>query len=374
MHIVVHSRALLKQLQLVARASTTKGTLPVYEHVLLEAAADGLHMHCTNLNVHVRSFIDGETGTTGRVCVPAARLIRALRNMPDEHIRLVANKNGSLTILTTTGDFTIPGDSPAQFPGWPETGETTAQFVVVPSSVLYRALHRTIPVTGSDKLRPALSDIRVEVAPDGVYFVATDAHKLVAVRWTEYITDKPFSFELPEWCIKIAHACLAKWSGKVAVECCEQHVVITAGRITIAATRRDVKYVKWRQVIHANPTTTVVVGRAALLAALRRLDVFTSKSTHEVTMQVEPHRLMITAHNPNDDSRGTERLSIEQSGDPIRIGFNARFLIRMLSGMHGESVVLRMTAPNRAVLMAPERQMDGEEYTGLVMPVMLQNE
>jgi DNA polymerase-3 subunit beta len=371
MHIVVHSRTLLKQLKLVARASTTKGTLPVYEHVLLEATNDGLHMHCTNLNVHVRSFVDGETHTTGRVLVPAARLVKALRNMPDEHIRLVANKNGSLTILTITGDFTIPGDSPAQFPCWPETGETTAHLVDVPSSVLYRALHRTIPVTGSDKLRPVLSDIRVEATADGVYFVATDAHKLVAVKWTEHTTDKPFSFELPEWCAKIAHACLATWSGKVAVECCEQHVVITAGRITIAATRRDAEYVKWRSVIPSNPPITVIVGRAALLAALRRLDVFTSKSTHEVTMQVEPHRMRITAHNPNDDSRGTERLSVEQSGDPIRIGFNARFLIRMLTGINSERVVLRLTAPDKTVLMAPERQMDGEEYTGLVMPVMI---
>src|SRR5690554_5386276 len=102
MHIVVHSRALLKQLQLVARASTTKGTLPACEHVLLGATVDGLHMRCTNLNVHVSSFINGETHTTGYVCVPAARLIRALRNMPDEHIRLQANNDGSLTILTTT--------------------------------------------------------------------------------------------------------------------------------------------------------------------------------------------------------------------------------------------------------------------------------
>ena len=58
-------------------------------------------------------------------------------------------------------------------------------------------------------------------------------------------------------------------------------------------------------------------------------------------------------------------------GDDIEIGFNAKFLIEMLSNIESDKVILKLSEPNRAGLLIPEDINDNEDITMLVMPVML---
>jgi DNA polymerase III subunit beta len=64
-------------------------------------------------------------------------------------------------------------------------------------------------------------------------------------------------------------------------------------------------------------------------------------------------------------------LSCEHDGEDIVIGFNARFLIEMLSNMECKEVVLKLSEPNRAGLLLPKEKDDDEDLLMLVMPVML---
>ncbi len=47
------------------------------------------------------------------------------------------------------------------------------------SELLVNAVNKTLFATGNDELRPVMSGVFLELTPDDITCVATDAHKLV---------------------------------------------------------------------------------------------------------------------------------------------------------------------------------------------------
>jgi DNA polymerase-3 subunit beta len=82
---------------------------------------------------------------------------------------------------------------------------------------------------------------------------------------------------------------------------------------------------------------------------------------------------MISAEDLDFSNEANERLSCDHNGADIEIGFNARFLIEMLSNLDSEEITLKLQAPNRAGIIVPNDKDDNEDILMLVMPVMLNN-
>ena len=57
----------------------------------------------------------------------------------------------------------------------------------------------------------------------------------------------------------------------------------------------------------------------------------------------------------------------------MEIGFNAKFLVEMLTNLDSEEAVIEMSTPNRAGLLLPAVSEENEDILMLVMPVMLNN-
>jgi DNA polymerase-3 subunit beta len=60
-------------------------------------------------------------------------------------------------------------------------------------------------------------------------------------------------------------------------------------------------------------------------------------------------------------------------GEPLNIGFNAKFLVEMLNVLESDEVKIELSTPTRAGILIPADQIEGTEILMLVMPVMLGN-
>jgi DNA polymerase-3 subunit beta len=117
----------------------------------------------------------------------------------------------------------------------------------------------------------------------------------------------------------------------------------------------------------------VVIDRLELLSSLKRIAIYANKTTHQVRLKITGSELLISAEDLDFSNEASERLSCEHDGEDIEIGFNARFLLEMLSNITSKDVTLQLSAPNRAGLILPSESEDDEDILMLVMPVMLNN-
>ena len=116
----------------------------------------------------------------------------------------------------------------------------------------------------------------------------------------------------------------------------------------------------------------MTIERSQLLNSLRRVSIFSNKTTHQIRLKIAGAELNISAEDVDFSNKAEERLGCSYQGDDIQIGFNARFLIEMLNNLVAEEISLSMSLPHRAGIIAPlDNTEEGENITMLVMPVML---
>jgi len=90
-----------------------------------------------------------------------------------------------------------------------------------------------------------------------------------------------------------------------------------------------------------------------------------------VRLRITGSELNISAEDLDFSNAAHERLSCQFEGEDMEMGFNAKFLVEMLTNMDCAEIVLEMSSPSRAGLLVPAAKEDHADILMLVMPVML---
>src|SRR5947209_7681405 len=83
MQIVCSKAELLKGIQIVQSAVSTKSTLPVLSNILLETKTNQLKLASTDLEVGVRCFIKAEIVKEGALTIPAKTFSEFVRTLQE---------------------------------------------------------------------------------------------------------------------------------------------------------------------------------------------------------------------------------------------------------------------------------------------------
>ena len=159
---------------------------------------------------------------------------------------------------------------------------------------------------------------------------------------------------------------------EVLLEYNESNAVFTFNDLILVCRLIDGKYPNYEAVIPKENPNHLVADRMALLSSVKRISIFSNKTTHQVKLKVAGNELHISAEDLDFSNKANERLTCNYQGTDMEIGFNSRFLIEMLTNLESDEVILEMSAPNRAGILLPDGGLDeGEEILMLVMPVML---
>jgi DNA polymerase-3 subunit beta len=115
----------------------------------------------------------------------------------------------------------------------------------------------------------------------------------------------------------------------------------------------------------------MVVNKADFQSALRRINVFSNKSTNQVALNISGSELQLAAQDVDFSFEGNERMKCQYDGEDITIAFNARFLIEILNAAESDEVRLELSTPTKAGILKPTELDDNEDLLMLVMPLML---
>ena len=135
----------------------------------------------------------------------------------------------------------------------------------------------------------------------------------------------------------------------------------------------DERYPDYENVIPVSNPNKLIINRAELLNSVRRISIYSNKTTHQVRLRLANAELHVSAEDLDFSNEANERLACQYEGEDMEIGFNARFLTEMLANLDAPEVTLDLSTPNRAGLLMPAEQEPEENILMLVMPVMLNN-
>jgi DNA polymerase-3 subunit beta len=261
------------------------------------------------------------------------------------------------------------GENPDNFPKEPAADDTT-NFNMT-ASALITAINKTLFAVSNDDLRPAMTGVYFELNKDFVQFVATDAHRLVRYKRTDVKCPKNDSFIVPRKPLNLLKAALPDNEDEITISYNSNHFFVKHGTTQMSCRLIDARFPDYKVVIPADNPYKMIVGKGDFQSALRRVNVFSNKSTNQVVLNISGSELQLAAQDVDFSFEGNERMKCQYDGEDLAIAFNARFLIEMLNAADSEDVRLELATPTKAGIIKPTEAEDSEELLMLVMPLML---
>ena len=371
MKFIVSSSSLLKHLQQISGVINANTVLPILEDFLFEIQDKKLNVVATDLETVMRVQMEVESKTNGKVCIPAKILLDSLKNIADQPLTFNIDKNFAVEITSDNGKYKVMGENPDNFPKEPAADDTTG--FTMSSSALLTAINKTLFAVSSDDLRPAMTGVFFELTKDGVQFVATDAHRLVRYKRTDTKASKTDSFIVPKKPLNLLKNALPDNEDELTISYNSNHLFVNHGSTQMICRLIDARFPDYKVVIPADNPYRLIVNKADFQNALRRVNVFSNKSTNQVALNITGSELQMAAQDVDFSFEGNERMNCQYDGEDLQIAFNAKFLIEMLNAADTDDVRMELSTPTKAGLIKPTEQGEGEDLLMLVMPLMLNN-
>jgi DNA polymerase-3 subunit beta len=370
MNFIVSTSTLLKQLKSISGVLSSNNTIPILDNFLFEIVPGQLVVHASDMETTVTTSLKVESKDAGSIAIPARPLIDTLSNFPEQPLTFsIDTKVYGIKIITDNGEYKLTGHNGEEYPRVPKIEASSS--IVIKTDVVASAINKTLFATGNDDLRPVMNGVFCQFSESETLFVATDAHKLVKYRRTDSKAGHPASFILPKKPLNLLKANVGS-EGEVQIEFNESNAIFTFGDIVLMCRLVDGKYPNYEAVIPKENPNVLTIDRAQFLSSIKRVSIFANKSTHQIKLHIAGSELSISAEDLDFNNESKERLTCSFDGDDMEIGFNARFLMEMLSNMESSEVKIQMSIPSRAGLLVPaNNENENEDILMLVMPVML---
>lgn len=369
MKFIASSSALLKQLQQINGVINANTVLPILEDFLFVIEKNKLTVVATDLETVMKISMDIEAKDSGRVCIPARILMDSLKNLPDQPLTFNIDKNFGIEITSDNGKYKVMGENPDNFPKEPSADSTTS--FSMSSSALVTCINKTLFAVSNDDLRPAMTGVFFELDKKGLVTVATDAHRLVKYKRSDVSCPKSDTFIVPRKPLNLLKAALPDNQDELKVSYNSNHLFVDHGSTQMVCRLIDARFPDYKVVIPGDNPYKMVVSRTDFQGALRRVSIFSNKSTNQVALSITGSELQLTAQDVDFSFEGNERMKCQYEGEDMQIAFNARFLIEMLSATSSDEVKMELSTPTKAGIIKPLEQDQDEDLLMLVMPLML---
>ncbi|NNK70167.1 MAG: DNA polymerase III subunit beta [Flavobacteriaceae bacterium] len=372
MKFIVSSSYLLKELQVLGGVINNSNTLPILDNFLFELDKSKLTVSASDLETTMSSTLDVESDFSGSVAIPARLLLDTLKTFPEQPLTFVVEGNNTVEISSNYGKYAVAYANGEEFPKAVELENPSTTTVM--GDVLATAISKTIFAAGNDDLRPVMSGVFFQFSPESLTFVSTDAHKLVKYTRSDAKANEVAEFIMPKKPLNLLKGILAGREDDVIIDYNDSNAKFSFDNVELVCRLIDGKYPNYEAVIPKDNPNKLTIDRNQFLNSVKRVSIFSNKTTHQVRLKIAGAELNISAEDIDYSNKAEERLTCDYQGDDMQIGFNSRFLSEMINNLNSNDVLLEMSLPNRAGLLTPNDGLDeGESITMLVMPVMLNN-
>jgi DNA polymerase-3 subunit beta len=261
---------------------------------------------------------------------------------------------------------------PKDFPSIPAATPAAKKGTVVmrlQSDALGEMIEKTLFAVSTDETRLSLGGVFIEsVEKNHVRMVATDGHRLALVdREVAGVEIRP-GVILPRKGLVEARRLLEGDGGEISFSIGGNLARIERAGVELFMRLIEGEFPDYRQVIPKESKRHVRVSSEALLGALRRVSILSSERARGVKLRIENGLLEVATTNP-DIGEAREELEADYAGDEFAIGFNARYLLDVLSlsGVSGTVEIGLTDEVSPGIL----RMQEDETYSYVVMPMRL---
>lgn len=366
MKVITSKTDLVDALGIVNRAVSSRSSIQVLAGVLLEASPDGITLTATDMEISIRTPLQGKVETAGSAVLPARILTDIARSLAGGEVVLDKLPTAAqMELRSGESEFVLrvlPGEDFPALPVFPvEEGFT------VEKQGFLTTVDRVATSASKDETRPVLTGVLMHVAKKSVKMVATDSYRL-SVKETpiEATVKDALQVIVPGRCLLELSRIGASLAAEViTVVPTENQILFEVGDVLLISRLIDGQFPDYRQLIPESFESRAVAQKDELVEALNRVRLLAQKSA-PVKLLFGEGNLTMSAQS-QDVGAAKESLLVQYEGESLEIGFNPEFLLAGAMSVPDEEVDMRFISPLRPGLLRGK----DEDFLYLIMPIRL---
>jgi DNA polymerase III subunit beta len=370
MKVTVEQSILLKSLGHVHRVVERRNTIPILSNVLMRAAGGSLQLKATDLDIEVVETLSAEGGMDGAITVPAHTLHDIVRKLSDgSQVSLETGIDGAqMTIRSGRSRFTLQTLPEQDFPDM-AASDLSHRFQIS-AKELQRLIEKTQFAISTEETRYYLNGIYVHTVETDAGLmlraVATDGHRLARSELPAPSGSAGMpGVIVPRKTVAEVLKLVSDHGGDVTIELSSAKIRFMVGNLVLTSKLIDGTFPDYTRVIPVANDKHMTVERAEFTRSVDRVSTISSERGRAVKLSAADGKLTLSVTNP-DAGNAVEELEADYDAPAIDIGFNARYLLDIMTQLEGDTTLVKLADPSSPTLILDR---EGSSTLYVLMPM-----
>lgn len=360
----------LPKLALANKVVNPKPAMPIMGCFLLHAKDGLLFINTSDKENTISVSVKPTEYSEMEICVNASDFFSALSNIGSGEVEIALNPDKKLIRCSySNGYFQLPYDDDKIASSVLEIQHDDF-FIdkdINDSAILSEAVEKASIATAEDTLKPILCGVYFDFKQDGMVTVACDANKM-----SKFKTDIMFESDIPGFILPDRGAdilkTLLKETGTINIKVGDRSATFTGEEFIFTARLVEGMYPKYDTLIPSDNTHQVIVNKTGVLTAIKRVSFMENNENGMLVLNFDSNSLVIEAEDIAFKKKAKEKLSINYTGEPMRIGVKSSNIVTLLQAMDSEEVIISFKSPKAPIIIEPKA--DLKQLVTLVMPMV----
>ncbi|MCS7215066.1 MAG: DNA polymerase III subunit beta [Thermodesulfovibrio sp.] len=368
MHLRIKKQKIQEVLSKIQNIVEKKSMMAILNHFLIDVTEDAVFILATDLETAVKQPLEAEIIETGKACIPARKFYEIVREL-DENIEIKLSEQW-IKIQSGRSNFRLATLDYSEFPVWPQIGDAIK--INLSRDFLLTAIENTIYASGEADARYVLNGLLLHIKKSSEFsIVGTDGHRLAHFKvMIENINlvEEEKKIILSKKSLNELKKFLSD-TNTVSLYIGRTHVMCEIDGVSFLTRMIEGTYPDYESVIPKNNDKIAIVDKNSLIASLKRVSVLSREKQNAVKTEWDKDLLVLSSSDP-EIGEARDEITIDYSGDPFIIGFNARYIIEALERITSDKAKITMSEEDRAIYIT-DAETSSSLYECVVMPLRL---
>ena len=363
MKLVFSKPDLLKSVNIVLKAVSSRTTMPILECILIDATSNQIKFTANDMELGIETIAQGIIIQKGIIALDAKILSEIVRRLPDNDVTIETDDKLVAAITCEKARFQLPGKDGDEFARLPLIAKNES--ISLSQFTLKELIRQTIFSIAPNENNKLMTGELIELKNNTLKVISLDGHR-IAIR------SLPMEGNYPDRKVIVPGKTLSEISKilsgeldeRVSIYFSENHILFEFDQTLVVSRLIEGEYFRVDQMLSSDYETKVIINKREFLSCIDRATLLMKESEKKpVIINIEDGRMELGV----DTSMGSmkEDMDIDKSGKDIRIGFNPRFLMDALKVIDDEEVTIYLVNPKAPCFIKDEE----ENYIYLILPV-----
>ncbi|ODG91782.1 MULTISPECIES: DNA polymerase III subunit beta [Bacillaceae] len=378
MKFTVQKDHLVKAVQEVMRAVSSRTTIPILTGIKLVVTNEGLTFTGSDSDISIESYLPivlddqqlVDVKRTGSIVLNARYFSDIVKKLPSDFVELESDNNYVTTIRAGKTEFSLNGFDSEEYPLLPQIEEH--ETISISADLLKFMIRQTVFAVSTSETRPILTGVNWKIENGDLTCIATDSHRLALrqakIDGSSITSEFKASVVIPGKSLNELSKILDDNNEKVEIVLTEHQALFKTKHLLFFTRLLEGNYPDTSKLIPSESKTELTVMTKEFLQAIDRASLLAREGRNNVVHleTVGSSVVNISSYSPEIGKVVDEIVCEDIKGEELKISFSAKYVMDALKAIESPEIYIQFTGAMRPFLI---RTVNDSRTLQLILPV-----